>query len=163
MIAVMHWLKHAIIVEKQTLMVEKLTLVVESWALLSYHGPAAIAWTCRKGLQRFWLHLHDRRHALTQTCNNCGKTNLDGGETHFGGGVLSTFVFPWTSCHCLNLHFNFCWQYRSQERPHKSSEQVRIEWTADEGYLLANCVQPYIWVEQTLEVVCIYISKVLCT
>jgi len=52
------------------------------------------SWGCIQNLRRLlsshWLPLLICCCALTQTCNNCG-------ETHFGGGVTSAFVFPWTT------------------------------------------------------------------
>ena len=63
----------------------------------------------RKGLQRLWLHPHDRYHAVTQAYNNSAETQL-------GGGVMGPFVSllsaiaAWSNCH---------WQCSSQERPMK--------------------------------------------
>ena len=78
-----------------------LTLVAEFWAFclpVDCHCSFAVVtsrtWRCkettgrRKGIRRFWLHHRDRRHALSQTYNNCV-------ETHLGGGTLSLLSLHW--------------------------------------------------------------------
>ena len=105
------------LLDKRIIIVLKLTLVVEIQALLSCHRPPLLDRSLRRwlpvqsyeGLTKILTTLinlnnqtsqhagkvyrdsdynrRDRYHALTQPYNNCT-------ETHLGGGVMGTFVFP---------------------------------------------------------------------
>ena len=57
----------------------------------------------RKGTQKFWLHCHDRHHALTQTHTNCA-------ETHLGYGVLSPCWLPLLVNFFIACQFFIAWR-----------------------------------------------------